>query len=84
VKLKRIDYTDHVTEGDIPETVTFELTAREAVYIGRLVAGQPGTMADGVLDNGHVENRAVYLALSEVANGHFEAGMDDWARVVAR
>lgn len=84
MKLKRIDYTDHETEGSIPEAVTIELTGRELVYIARLVGEQSGNMADIVLDNGHIENGAVYAILSGVANGHFERGLDDWARVVAR
>lgn len=84
MKLKRVDYTEHETEGSVPETITVELTAREAVYIGRLLGSQSGNMADLVLDEGHIENRAVYATLSGIAAAHFENGLDDWARTAAR
>lgn len=82
MKLKRIDYTEHETEGPVPETITVELTDRELVYIARLAGGQSSMMADLVLDNGHIESSAIYATLSGVANAHFDAGLDDWAQAV--
>lgn len=84
MKLKRVDYTEHEVEGSVPETVTVELTAREAVYIARLMGEQSHNMADLVLAEGHIENSAVYAVLSGIANAHFERGVDDWARVTAK
>lgn len=84
MKLKRIDYSEHEIEGSIPETITVELTAREAVYIARLLGQHSHLMADVVMDGGHVENYAIHSVLSGVANAHFECGVDDWVRVVAK
>jgi hypothetical protein len=84
MKLNAITYTEHPEEGAVPATIQVTLTARELVYLARITGAQNGSQAAIVMDGGQVENRAVYACLSGVANSHFDAGLDDWARMLSR
>lgn len=85
MKLKAMTLAEHPEEGSIPETITVEMTAREAVYIGKLLDKQNGLDAEEVISGGDAESTEIYNCLTgEVANRFFDNGLDDWAQVVSR
>lgn len=85
MKLKSIALTEHDVEGSVPETVTVELTAREAAFLAKLTGKQRGVDANAVMAGGDVESSAIYACLAyEVANRFFEDGVDDWVKAVKK
>jgi hypothetical protein len=83
MQIEAMTFTQHEEEGAIPEKITVTMTAREAVWIAKVVGRLTGEQKDQILPGFHEECSEIYSCLTgDVANRYFEEGLAEWARVV--
>ncbi|WP_396902739.1 hypothetical protein [Mycolicibacterium sp.] len=70
-----------IGDDDMPQTITAELTAREAAFLAKLTGRMSHSDAEAVVPGFSAESGRVYSALAgEVFNRYYEDGVDDALR----